>query len=145
MEVPYGFPARMPRVVAYFGTALRLVDATSPAAILASQWVLEVAGVWYASARTRGYQWQLPASFVDRLVGLHLANVAEGADPEAHAYLSELLGLHQSLDWAAAGTYLARLVGGEDDGAARAFVHFDERLCSSREAAMFRHTRRRIV
>jgi len=42
---------------------------------------------------------------------------------EAHAYLSEVMKLHQSLDWSAACPYLARRVGGEDDGAARAFVH----------------------
>jgi len=62
------------------------------------------------------------------LVELHLANLAEGADSEAQAYLSELLDLHQALDWAAAGPYLARLVGWEDDGAARAFVHCEKRL-----------------
>jgi len=88
--------------------------------------------VWYASARTKVYLWHLPASMVDRLVGLHLANVAEGADPEAHAYLSELLDLHQSFDWAAAGPYLARRVGGEDDGAAGAFFHSDKRLVDGR-------------
>ena len=91
-----------------------------------------MAGVWYASARTKVYLWHLPASMVDRLVGLHLANVAEGADPEAHAYLSELLDLHQSFDWAAAGPYLARRVGGEDDGAAGAFFHSDKRLVDGR-------------
>ena len=65
---------------------------------------------------------------MDRPLGLRLVNLAEGADPEAHAYLSELLDLHQSFDWAAAGPYLARRVGGEDEEAARAFVHCDKRL-----------------
>jgi len=65
-------------------------------------------------------------------VGLHLANVAEGADPDAHAYLSELLGPHQSLDWAAAGPYLDRQVRGEDDEAARAFIHCDKSLVGGR-------------
>jgi len=65
-------------------------------------------------------------------VGLHLSNVAEGAEPEAHAYLRDLLDLHQSLDWAAAGPYLARRVGGEDNGAAREFVHCDKRLVAGR-------------
>jgi len=132
MEVPHGFPARMPRFVAYFGTALRRGESTRAAAILATQWVPEVAEVWYASDRTKGYLWHVPAGLVDRLVGLHLANVAEGADPEAHVYLSELLDLHQSSDWVAAGPYLARRVGGEDDGAARAFVHCDKRLVAGR-------------
>ena len=45
MEVPYGFPARMPRVVAYFGTTLRRGESTPAAAILETQWVLEVAGM----------------------------------------------------------------------------------------------------
>jgi len=118
LEVLYEFPAMMPRIVAYFGTALRRGEFTPAAAILATQWVLEVAGVRYASARTKGYLWHLPAGLMDRLVELHLANLAEGADPEAQAYLRELLDLHQSLDWAAAGPYLARRVGGEGDGAA---------------------------
>ena len=132
LEVPRGFPARMPRIVAYFGTVLRRGESTPAAAILATQWVLEVAGVWYASARTKGYLWHLPPGVVDSLVELHLANLAEGADPEAQAYLSELLDLHQSLDWEAAGPYLARRGGGEDDGTARAFVHCDKRLVEGR-------------
>jgi len=94
LEVPYGFPAMMPRIVAYSGTALRRGESTAAAAILATQWVLEVAGVWYASARTKGYLWHLPAGVVDRRVQLHLANMAAGADPEAQAYLSKLLDLH---------------------------------------------------
>jgi len=70
--------------------------------------------------------------WVDRLVELHLAKLAEVADPEAQAHLSELLNLHQSLDWAAAGPYLAHGVGGEEDGAAHAFVHCDKRLVEGR-------------
>jgi len=61
-------------VVTYCGSALLRGESTPAAAILAPQWVLEVAGVWYASARTKGYLWLLPAGLVDRLVGLHLAN-----------------------------------------------------------------------
>ena len=122
----------MPHIVAYFGTVLRRGESTPAAAILATQWVLEVAGVWYASARTKGYLWHLPTGVVDSLVELHLANLAEGADPVAQSYLSELLDLHQSLDWAAAGLYLDRRVGGEDDGAARAFVHCEKRLVEGR-------------
>jgi len=132
MEVPFGFPARMPRIVAYFGTALRRVESTPAAAILATQWVLEVVGLCYASARTKGYPWHLPAAVLGRLVGLRLANVAERADPDAHAYLRELLDLHQSLDWQAAGPYLDRPVGGEDGEAPRAFFHCDKRLVGGR-------------
>ena len=128
LEVTYGFPARMPHIMAYFDTALGRGKSTPAAAFLATQWVLDVAGVWYASARTKGYLWHLPAGLVGRLVGLRLANLAEGADPEAHAYLSELLDLHQSLDWAASGPYLARRVRREDDKAARAFLHCDKHL-----------------
>ena len=120
------------RVVAYFGTALRQGATTPAAAIIATQWALEVARVWYASARTKGYLWHLPAGLVNRLAGLHLTNLAEGPDPEAHAYLSELVELHQSLDWAAAGPYLARRVGVEDEEAAREFVHCDKRLVDGR-------------
>jgi len=133
MEVPFGFPARMPRISAYFGTALRRGESTPAAAILATQWVLEVVGVWYASARTEGYLWHLPAATVGRLVGLRLAKVAKGAGPHAHAYLSELLDLHQSLDWEAAGPYLARRVGGKEGEAPRAFVHCDKRLVAGRK------------
>ena len=84
--------------MAYFDTALHWVDFTPAAAILATQWVLEIVGVWYASVHTKGYLWHLPAGLVDHLVGLHLANLAEGADPEAQAYLSELVDPHQPLD-----------------------------------------------
>jgi len=49
LEVPFGFPARMPRIVAFLGTALRRGESTPAAAILATQWVLDVAGVWYDS------------------------------------------------------------------------------------------------
>jgi len=87
-EVPHGFPARMSRIVAYFGMVLRRGESSPAAAILATQWVLEVAGVWYASARTKGYLWHLPTGVVDSLVELHLANLAEGACPETQAYLS---------------------------------------------------------
>jgi len=132
LEVPFGFLAWMPRIVAYFGTALRRGESTLAAAILATQWVLEVVRVWYASARTKGYLWHLPAAIVGRLVGLRLANVAEGAGPDAHAYLSELMDLHQSLDWKAAGPYLARRVGGEEGAAPRAFDHCDKRLVAGR-------------
>jgi len=132
MEVPFGFRARMPRIVAYFGTALRRRESTPAAAILATQWVLEVVGVWYASARTKGYLWHLPAAIVGRLVGFRLANVSEGAGPDAHAYLSELLDLPQSLDWEAAGPYLARRVAGEENEAPKAFVHCDKRLVGGR-------------
>jgi len=132
IEVPFEFPERMPRIVVFSGKALRRRESTPAAAILATQWVLEVAGMWCASARTKGYLCHLTASLVDRLVGLRLANVAGRADPDAHAYLSELLDLHQSLDWAAAGPYLARSFGGEHDKAARAFAHCDKRLVVGR-------------
>ena len=69
---------------------------------------------------------------VGRLVGLRLADVAEGAGPDAHGYLSELLDLHQSVDWEAAGPYLARRVGGEEGEAPRALVHCDKRLSGGR-------------
>ena len=65
----------------------------------------------YACARTQGNLRHLAASLVDRLVGLHLTNVAERADPEAHVYLSKFLDVHMSFDWAAAGLYLARRAG----------------------------------
>jgi len=115
MEESLRLSARMPRIVAHFGTALRRGNSTPAAAILATQWVLEVAGVWFASARTKGYLWHLPASLIDRLVRLRLTNVVEGADLDAHAYVREVLDLHHTLDWAAAGPYLALQVGGEND------------------------------
>ena len=50
MDVPFEVPARMPRIVAFFGTALRRGESTPAAAILATSWVLEAVRVWYASA-----------------------------------------------------------------------------------------------
>jgi len=85
LEEPFGFRARMPRIVAYFGTVLRRGESTPVAAILATQWVLEVAEVWYASARTKEYLWHLPTGVVGSLVELHLTKLAEGADPEGQA------------------------------------------------------------
>jgi len=132
MEVPFAFPARMPRIVAHIGTALRRGESTPAAAMLALQWVLKVVAVWFASARTNGYRWHLSAAIVGRLVGLRLANVAEGAGPDAHAYIRQLLDLHQSLDWEAAGPYLARRVGGQEGEAPRAFVHCDKSQVAGR-------------
>ena len=88
MEVLFGFLARMPRIVAYFGTALRRGNSTPAAAILATQWVLEVAGVWNASARLEAILCHLPAAMLGHLAGLSLTNVAKGSGPDAHAYLS---------------------------------------------------------
>jgi len=132
VEVPFWFPARMPRIVAYFGTALHRGESTTAAAILATQLVLEVAGVWFASTRTKGYLWHLPASLVDSPVGHRLANVAKGTGADAGAYLSELLDLHQSLDWVAAGPYLAGQVGREEGEAPRAVFHCNKRLVGGR-------------
>jgi len=132
MEVPFGLPARMPRTVSYCGTALRRGESTPAAAILATQWVLEAAGVLYASARTTGYLWHLLAAVVGRLMDIRLANVAEGAGPEAHAYLSELLDLHQSLDSEVTGPYVARRVVGKEGEAPLVFVYSDKRLVGGR-------------
>jgi len=46
-------PCEDARAVAYLGTALLRGDSTPAAAILSTQWVLEVAGVRYASARNQ--------------------------------------------------------------------------------------------
>jgi len=43
---------------------------------------------------------------------MHLASLAEGAGQETLANLSNLVDIHQSLVWAAAGPFLARRVGG---------------------------------
>jgi len=94
--------------------------------------VLAVAVLWFASARTKGYLWHLPAGLVDRLVGLHPANLAEGAGQEAVAYCRELVDLHQSFHRAAAGPYPAGRVGGEEEEAAWALVHCDKRLVHGR-------------
>ena len=87
----------------------------------------------YVPVSTEEYLWHLPAAVVGRLVGLRLSNVAEGAGPDAHAYLSELLDPHQSLDWVAAGFYLARRVGGKEGEAPRALVHCEERVIGGRK------------
>jgi len=77
VEVAVGVPARPPRVVAYFATALRRGACTPAAAILATQWVTEVAGVWYAFARVKGYLWHLSPSLISLMAGLRSANWAE--------------------------------------------------------------------
>jgi len=98
LEVLFGLSVRLLRILAYFATALPRGEFTPAAAILATQWVLEEARVLYALARTKGYLLHLPAALMGRLVRLRLADVTEGAGPDARAYLSELLDLHQSLN-----------------------------------------------
>lgn len=61
--------------------------------------MLEVAVVWYDSARTYWYLWHLAPGFVKLLAGLHPANLAEKARPEASSDFLELLFLHHSLNW----------------------------------------------
>jgi len=46
LVVPHGFTARVRRVEAWFGTALRRAESTPGASLLATQLVLEVADVW---------------------------------------------------------------------------------------------------
>ena len=133
VDKPHGFPARMPRIVAYFGTVLRRGETTPAAAILATQWVVEVAGVWYASVRTKGYLWHLSPRLVGHLV--RLRGLAEGPGPEAGSYYDALVALHESLDWEAVTPYVARqVVEDEEEGVPRAFVHGTKRLVGGRLA-----------
>jgi len=99
VEVPPGSLERMACVVAYFSTVLCREESNPVAAILTTQCVLEVAVVWYDSARTYWYLWHLAPGFVNLLAGLHPANLAKTSGPEASSDFLELLVLHQSLDW----------------------------------------------
>lgn len=55
VDVPCGFPARVPQVVAYFGSYLRRNgEGHRVYACLATHWVVEVARVWYSDVVHRG-------------------------------------------------------------------------------------------
>jgi len=56
VEVPTGFPAMLPRFFAYQSSRMRPNEEGHRLyAILATQWVFEVASVWVASLKSKGY------------------------------------------------------------------------------------------
>ena len=125
VEVPVGFPACMPRYVAYFATALQPGDHIHRAfAILATNWVIGVASTWYAVVRNRGRLWHLSASLVAAIRYLGPEELAAGRDGDAATLLASMLALHDQVDWWAAVIHLRRkrmAPGKEPD--TRGFVH----------------------
>jgi len=131
VEVPPGSLERMSCVVAYLMTVLRREESTLVAAILTSQCVLEVAVVWYDSARTYWYMWHLAPGFVNLLAGLHPSNFAAKAGPEASSDFLALLVLHQSLDWVRRAR-ISRRDGGDDEEGPRVVLHCDKGVVEER-------------
>ena len=65
MEVPMGFPAMLPRFLAYYLSRMRPnEDGHRLYAILSTQWVVEVASVWVASLKVKRYRWHLSNALV---------------------------------------------------------------------------------
>jgi len=130
VEVPFGFPACMPRYVAYFATALQPGDHFHRAfSILATNWMIGVASTWYAVVRNRGRLWHLSASLVAAIRSLGPAELAAGRDGDAVTLLASMLALHDHVGWGAAVSHLRRnrmAPGKEPD--TRGFVHFTKGL-----------------
>ncbi|GAB0490106.1 hypothetical protein MMPV_001338 [Pyropia vietnamensis] len=112
MEVPCGFPARIPLIVAYFASYLRGSGGHRAFAILASNWVVEVARGWYADVCRRGYLWHLPPSLVEGIetLGFPWLCYAED-DREAEEVLRAIVRLHNQLDWGALAPFLTIFAG----------------------------------
>jgi len=125
VEVPFGFPACMPRYVAYVSTALQPGDHFHRAfAMLATNWVIGVASTWYAVVRNRGGLWHLSASLVAAIRSLGPAEHAAGRDGDAATLLASMLALQDQVYWGAAVIHLRRkrmAPGKESD--TRGFVH----------------------
>jgi len=99
VEVPVGFPACMPRYVAYFATALQPGDHIHRAfSILVTNWVIGVASTWYAVVRNRGRLWHLSASLVAAIRYLGPEELAARRDEDAATLLASMLALHDQVD-----------------------------------------------
>lgn len=126
MEVPCGFPARVPLLVAYFGTFLSGAGGHRAFAILATHWVVEVARGWYSDVVHRGYLWHLSPSLVEAISGLGLPWLCMDAAPQAESVLRAMCYLHNQLDWENLTPFLSRnkrIEPGAESSPTRGFVY----------------------
>ena len=76
-----GFPAMLPRFLAYYSSRMRQNEEGHRLyAILATQWVVEVASVWVASLKSKGYLWHLSNALVEGMCTLTPARLGDGRD-----------------------------------------------------------------
>lgn len=109
MEVPCRFPARVPLVVAYFGSWLLFGSGGHRVyAHLATPWVVEAARGWYADVVRREYQWHLQPTLVESIEALGLRWLAQGAGDLAQFLLKGTISLHNQLDWERLEPFLRR-------------------------------------
>jgi len=124
MEVPMGFPAMLPRFLAYYSSRMRPNEEGHRLfSILATQWVVEVASVWVASRKVKGYLWHLSNTLVEGMCTLTPALLGAGRDGNYAELLEEMIILHNSLDWVSVQPFLRRTAAKGTDAATRGFVH----------------------
>jgi len=125
VEVPMGFPAMLPRFLAYYSSRIRPnEEGHRRYAILATQWVVEVASVSVASLKSKGYLWHLSHALVEGMCTLTPARLGDGRDGDYGELLEEMIILHISLDWVSVQPFLRRTATeGGTEATTRGFVH----------------------
>jgi len=124
MKVPMGFPAMLPRFFAYYSSRMRPNEEGHRLyAILATQWVVEVASVWVPSLKVKGYLWHLSNALVEGMCTHTPARLGDGRDGDYAELLDEMIILHNSLDWVSVQPFLRRTAAEGTDAATRGFVH----------------------
>ncbi|GAB0493381.1 hypothetical protein MMPV_004663 [Pyropia vietnamensis] len=109
VEVPVGFPARVPLVVAYFGSYLMgPVEGHRAYATLATHWVVEVARAWYSDVIHRGYLWHLSTTLMEGIATLGVEWFTQGLGDQVSTTLVAMTALHNQLDWENIKPYLRR-------------------------------------
>ena len=93
-------------------------------AVLATQWVVEVASVWVASLKTKGYLWHLSNALVEGMCTLTPARLRDGRDGDYTEHLEEMIILHNSLDWVSIQPFLRQTPTERGaEATTRGFVH----------------------
>jgi len=126
VEVPMGFPAMLPRFLAYYSSRMRPnEEGLRLYAILATQWVVEVASVRVASLKSKGYLWHLSNALVEGMRTLTPARLGDGRDGDYAELLEEMIILHNALDWVSVQPFLRRTATeGGAEATTRGFVHW---------------------
>jgi len=125
VEVPMGFPAMLPRFLAYCSSRMRPNEEGQRLyAILATQWVVEVASLWVASLKTKSYLWHLSNALVEGICTLTPARLGDRRDGGYAEIFEEMIILHKSLDWVSIQPFLRRTATeGGAEATTRGFVH----------------------
>lgn len=100
VEVPYRFPALLPRLVAHFGSVMLTARPDHVVlATLATQWLFEVLSTWVACVQRRKKVWYLLPRLIQCLEQLTPRLVAEGCPSGQLTLLEEMLRLHKLIEW----------------------------------------------